>query len=126
MVEETLGKVVPCERVIEHDRRQPEVIATFAGYLNRRVTEAKVDKGRALASEHRALIDHIAASYGVPGPYLLALWGIETSFGRYLGNTPVLDSLATLACDRRRGDRFGRQLLAALRIVDDGLVPLER
>ncbi len=126
VVEEALAKVVPREQVIELDRRQPEVIATFAGYLNRRVTEAKIEKARALASEHRALLDRVAAGYGVPGQYLLALWGIETSFGRYVGDKPVLDSLATLACDRRRGDRFGRQLLAALRIVDDGLVPLER
>jgi membrane-bound lytic murein transglycosylase B len=126
LVDEALGKVSVRERVIELDRRQPEVVATFAGYLGPRVTDAKIERGRALAGEHRRLLDQVTARYGVPGRYLLALWGIETSFGRRVGDLPVLDSLATLACDRRRSERFSRQLVAALHILERELVPRDR
>ncbi|MFE8070329.1 lytic murein transglycosylase [Marinobacteraceae bacterium S3BR75-40.1] len=126
VVENVLGKVQFNPKIITYDRRQPEFVQTFAGYFNARVTENRVMKGRELMKEHADLLREITRKTGVPGRYLLAFWGLETNFGRYFGKLPVMDSLATLACDQRRSDFFSRELLNALRIVDRGDVSAEK
>ncbi|TQV86072.1 lytic murein transglycosylase [Exilibacterium tricleocarpae] len=115
---ELLAQVSPVERVIELDRRQPEFNQSFADYLTRRVTADRVQRGRAQLRRHRSLLNRIAVDTGVPAHYLVAFWGLETNFGSFLGSMPVLDSLATLACDLRRSSYFTGELLAALEIVD--------
>lgn len=120
VVRDVLGKARRLERVVELDRRQPEFTATFADYLERRVTEARVARGRALLEEHRVLLADAERRFGVPRQYLVAFWGLETNFGAVFGNIPVPDSLATLACDPRRSDFFTAELITALRIVDAG------
>ena len=114
------------ERVIELDRRQPEFTTTFADYLNRRVNEQRVSQGRELLQEHEELLDRVTRKTGVPAPYLVAFWGLETNFGAYFGKMPVPSSLATLACDERRSQFFTEQLIAALRIIDEGAIPAEQ
>ncbi len=116
----SLGKASLSKRVLELDRQQPEFTTTFADYFNRRVTEQRVAQGRALWATHRALLDRVEQTYGVPAPYLLAFWGLETNFGGYFGNMKVVDSLATLACDPRRSTFFTIELMNALRILDEG------
>jgi peptidoglycan lytic transglycosylase B len=120
VIDEVLGKVQAVQRVIELDRQQPEFTRTFADYYGRRVTEDRVQRGRELLNEHRALLQKVQDTYGVPAQYLLAFWGLETNFGSYVGNMPVPDSLATLACDERRGAFFASELMAALRIIENG------
>ena len=119
-INDSLAKAKLNKRVLELDRQQPEFTTTFADYFNRRVNEQRVSQGRALLNTHRALLNRIEQEYGVPAPYLLAFWGLETNFGRFYGNIPVLDSLATLACDARRSEFFTIELLNALRILDKG------
>jgi len=114
------------ERVIELDRRQPEFTTTFADYLNRRVNDNRIEKGRELLKEHRALLAKVTEETGVPAPYLLAFWGLETNFGSYFGKMSVPSSLATLACDQRRSSFFSEQLIAALQIIDEGAIPAEQ
>ncbi|CCG07927.1 lytic murein transglycosylase [Pararhodospirillum photometricum] len=75
---------------------------------------------------HAALLGRLEQATGVPGPVLVALWGLETSFGAIIGSTPVIDTLATLAYEGRRGTFFKAQLLDALRILEAGDVPRER
>jgi membrane-bound lytic murein transglycosylase B len=115
-----MADVSPLERVISADRNQPEFIQSFDQYLGVRVTADRVSTGRALYAEHRALLDRLAATHGVPGQYLVAFWGLESNFGRYLGNIPVFDSLATLACDDRRSAYFTDELINAMTIVERG------
>ncbi|HEY9120152.1 MAG TPA: lytic murein transglycosylase, partial [Marinobacter sp.] len=110
------------ERVIELDRRQPEFTTTFADYLNRRVNDQRVSKGRELLQEHRELLNRVTRETGVPAPYLVSFWGLETNFGAYFGKMPVPSSLATLACDPRRSTFFTEQLIAALQIIDEGSI----
>ena len=105
-------------RVIELDRAQPEFQQTFADYLGARVTIGRVELGRLLALRHGNLLERLTREFGVPGQYLVALWGMESSFGRVTGNMPTLDSLATLACDPRRSDFFRGELLTALRLLE--------
>jgi len=109
-------------RVLELDRQQPEFTTTFAQYFNRSVSDQRVAQGRELWVKHRVLLDKVAQQYGVPAAYLLAFWGLETNFGSYFGNIPVVDSLATLACDERRSEFFTRELIFALRILDEGAI----
>lgn len=122
----SLANVSYSERVIELDRQQPEFTTTFADYFGRRVNEQRVTQGRALLKEHGPLLTRISQEYGVPAPYLVAFWGLETNFGSFFGRMSVLDSLATLACDPRRSSYFTRELISALRIIDEGSITAER
>ena len=120
-----LGQVTLSERVLELDRRQPEFTQTFADYFNRRVTSARVDKGREMLVTHRDLLEAVRDETGVPPQYLVSFWGLETNFGSYLGKMAIPSSLATLACDRRRSRYFTGELISALRIIDGGDVAVE-
>lgn len=115
----TLPGLTLLPRVVELDRKQPEGTVTFATYAARIVTDDRVRRGRALMKENAALMAQVAARYGVPARYLVALWSIESSYGKAMGNFRVLDSLATLAYEGRRAAFFRKELLAALRIVQD-------
>ena len=123
---QVLDQVQYVERVIELDRKQPEFTRSFAQYYTARVTQGRVDKGRALLIEHKALLDQVYRATGVPPHYLVAFWGLETNFGSYLGSMAVPSSLATLACDPRRSEFFSVELLTALKIVDEGDVSAEQ
>src|SRR5262249_17693609 len=112
----------PLPRVIELDRKQPEETLTYAQYLERNLPAARVQKGLRLLNEHRTLLQEIGSKYGVPPGVIVALWGMESDFGRRAGDFPVLAALATLAYDGRRSALFRRELLEALRIVDAGYV----
>jgi membrane-bound lytic murein transglycosylase B len=109
-------------RVIELDRRQPEFSETFHNYLTARVTEQRIQQGRQMLAQHRPLLEKLQQQYGVPPQYLMAFWGLETNYGSYLGKMPVLDSLATLACDQRRSEFFTLELIDALKLVDANVV----
>jgi peptidoglycan lytic transglycosylase B len=115
-----LDAVTPIPRVVELDRKQPEFTLTFAEYLKRVVPRRRIDKGRALLARHRALLTRIAAKYRVQPRFIVALWGIETDFGRLTGGFSVIQALATLAYDGRRSAYFRKELFNALTIVDQG------
>lgn len=117
-----LSGIAPVERVIELDRRQPEFLQTFADYLGRRVTPARVALGQVLLAEHAALLEAVEQRHGIPKAVLVAFWGLETNYGATLGSLNIPASLATLACDGRRSGFFRSQLLDALRIIDAGHV----
>ena len=111
-------------RVIELDRSQPEFVQTFPGYFSKRVTDWRINKGKTLYQEHRELLQSLNDKYGIPPHYLLAFWGMETNFGTYKGKMPVLDSLATLACDERRSEYFTDELMVALELLErESLTP---
>ena len=125
-VNAVLAQVQYVERVIELDRQQPEFSQTFADYFSRRVTSTRVEKGRELLLEHAELLDRVQRRTGVPAHYLVAFWGLETNFGSFFGNMPAADSLATLACDKRRSRYFTGELMAALQILDSGDIGIEQ
>ena len=120
--ESTRSQLIPqleyLPRVLELDRRQPEFSSTFGNYLNRRVTDARIEKGQALLQQHRALLNQLTRKYGVPQHILVAFWGLETNYGGYLGDTRTLDALATLGCDERRSRYFTAELMNALSLVE--------
>ena len=112
--------VAPIPRIIELDRRQAEFTLTFERYLEITQPPARVVRGQALLSEHRELLSQIEARFGVPGEQLVALWGMESNFGQNMGSFSVVAALATLAYDGRRSAFFRRELMHALRILEDG------
>jgi len=120
-----LSDIVPIPRVIELDRRQPEFTLSFDEYLTRVVSERRVRLGRRLLAENGRLLDAIAEQYRVQPRFIVALWGIETDFGRLTGGYPVVDSLATLAFDGRRSTFFRQELLIALQILDEGHIGVD-
>jgi membrane-bound lytic murein transglycosylase B len=117
---DVLDNVQWVERVIELDRQQPEFTTTFSDYYRKRVTPARVRKGREMLKEHAELLRSISDRYGVPAHYLVSFWGLETNFGAYLGKMAIPDSLATLACDERRSKFFAAELISAMRIIEAG------
>ena len=124
-IEKALGTLVPVPEVVELDRKQPETRQTFEQYRSRVLSESRVKKGRKLLKENRALLNKIAAEYKVQPRFIIALWGIETSYGSFLGGHQVIQALATLAYDGRRAKLFRRELIAALRILDRGDIALD-
>jgi len=114
------------ERVVELDRDQPEFTLTFDQYLDRIINDRRVKTGREKLREHRALLEELRDEYGVQPRFIVALWGIESDFGRRTGSFPVIDSLATLAYDGRRGAFFRRELFDALTILDEGHIARDK
>ncbi len=93
---------------------------SFEQFAAKRVTSARINRAAGYLKSHAALFQRIEAQFGVPGPVLVAIWGMETDFGGFVGNKPILPGLASLAYDCRRTDLFQRELLAALTIIDKG------
>jgi len=118
-VQQALSRVTLDESVVELDQKQPETTITFDAYSRRILAPSRIDKGSELLDEHKALLREIAARYGVPPQIIVALWGIESSFGHNSGNYGVIDSLATLAYEGRRADYFRHELIDALHILDE-------
>jgi membrane-bound lytic murein transglycosylase B len=119
-VEAAFVGVQPSAKVLELDRKQPEGTVSFQDYLDRAITQQRVDIARRHFDENRALLTAISRRYNVQPRFILALWGIETGFGTFTGDFSVVAALATLAYDGRRGDFFRSELIAALRILDQG------
>lgn len=115
----------PLPEVIELDRRQPEGRLSFAEYRRRVVSADRVRRGSRLRRRHRRILAATTARYGVPDRILVALWGIESSFGHVRGRFNVVAALATLAFEGRRAAFFRKELLAALEILDRGDIAIE-
>lgn len=119
-IEDALSDVEPIPRVVELDRKQPEFSMTFREYLSRVGSDDRIARGRKRLAKHRTLLNEVSAKYGVPPQVIVALWGIETDFGRLTGGFQVIPALATLAHDGRRGAYFRKELFNALTIIDQG------
>ncbi|MEQ8708932.1 MAG: lytic murein transglycosylase [Rhodospirillales bacterium] len=115
-----LTDVSPIPRVIELDRGQPEFTQTFQQYMAKRITPQLIEYGKRMMVEHRDILAEVSRKYGVQPRFIVALWGAETSFGRYTGGFKVIDSLATLAWDGRRSAFFRKELFNALTILNQG------
>jgi membrane-bound lytic murein transglycosylase B len=113
------------ERVIELDRSQPEFTLTFAQYLERVVPVSRQNRAKARFDEHRDLLKEIGQTYGVQPRFVVALWGIETDFGRVQGGFKVIPALVTLAYDGRRSEFFRKELMDALHIIEEGHISAE-
>ncbi len=117
-----LDGVQPIDRIIALDRKQPEFTLTFQQYLDHILSDSKIAEGRKMLAENRKLLAAIERRYGVQPRFVVALWGIESDYGRVMGNYSVVAALATLAWDGRRSAYFRGELMDALLILDQGNV----
>ena len=106
--------------VIRRDRNQSEFTKTIWDYLDTAVSEDRVTSGQKALRDHAALLHRIEAAYGVDQKVIVAIWGLESAFGAVRGDTRTIEALATLAYDGRRGAFFEAQLIAALKILQNG------
>jgi lytic murein transglycosylase len=114
------------QSVVDRDRAQGVFSQTFLEFSGRMVNANRMQIGQSRLKKHRALFDEIERAYGVPGPVITAFWGLETDYGANTGKSSTLNSIASLAYDCRRPDKFRPQLIYALRVIERGdLAPHE-
>ncbi len=114
----------PQPRVIERDRKQPEKTQSLEDYVAARVSKERIVEGRTMLRRYATWLGRIESQYRVQRRFIVALWGVESNYGRHTGKRPVIQSLVTLAYDGRRSDYFRKELLEALHILEDGHIPL--
>ena len=124
-IDAALGSLERLPVVVERDRTQAERTLTLDQYVKRRLTARVVRSAREMAVKHRAGLQRATDGHGVPRAFIVAIWGLESNFGRFQGVRPTVAALATLAYDGRRRALFREELFAALRILDSGDVPLD-
>jgi len=117
-----MGGFEPLPKVIELSRKQPEFVTTAADYVGKRVTESQTAKGQGMRQEWKQTLAAVAERYGVQPELMLAIWGIETNYGGYMGGTNTVHALATLTYSGYRADYFGKELVTALEILQGGHV----
>jgi membrane-bound lytic murein transglycosylase B len=115
-LEKAFANLQPDPKVITRDRGQPEVVQSLDEYVAQRLTQRTIATAREQAGRLEALLSKIETAYGVPGPIMVAVWGLESNFGKFTGSYETISSLATLAFDARR-PIFRTELLNALEIV---------
>ena len=106
--------------VIDRDRNQTEFTRTLEDYLAIAASAERIALGRAALARHGAVLAEIEARYGVESHVVAAVWGLESRYGERRGSVPVVSALSTLAFEGRRGAFFESQLIAALKIVQNG------
>ncbi|MEP1330009.1 lytic murein transglycosylase [Pseudophaeobacter sp.] len=106
--------------VIKRDRNQTEFKRSLEDYLSIAVSDERVSKGRAAFARHQSTLRALEAKYGVDASIIAAIWGLESFYGGRRGDVPVISATSTLAYDGRRGAFFEKQLIAALKILQNG------
>ncbi len=122
VVNEVMSNAKFLPKVIEYDRYQPEFYEDTYTYIKKRTNTKKVKRGLALYKKEKDLIDQVDKKFSVEKELLLALMGIETNFGKYLGKMDIISSLATLSFDKRRSEFFTGELLILLKLIEKGVI----
>ena len=108
--------------VIKYDRYQPEFYEDTKTYISKRTSTKKVKLGKIILNKENNIINKVSSEYKVDKNLLLALMGIETNFGNYLGKMDIVSSLATLSYDQRRSEFFTKELITLLKLVDAKII----
>ena len=110
------------EQVIKYDRKQPEFFEDTKTYVEKRANISRAETARKLLRKNKTLFSEVENNFLVEKEILLALWGIETNFGKHVGKMDIISSLATLSYDKRRREFFSSELMTLLRLIDDNLI----
>ena len=125
-IESALTGLEPLEVVVERDRTQAETVLTIDQYVQRRLTRPFVRTAVDQSRSHRKILTPIGEKYGIPAKVIVAIWGMESNFGRFTGTRPTIQALATLAWEGRRGAFFTSELMDALKILDYDYIELDQ
>ena len=126
VLDRALTGLTPVAQILERDRTQAEFVLDVDAYVRRRLTPGTVRMARQMYARHRSLLHRVSKKYGVPARVIVAVWGLESNFGRFSGVRPTIPTLATLAYDPRRSAFFRQELFSALEILNRGDIELER
>ena len=126
VLDEALTGVQPVEQILERDRSQAEFTLDLSAYLKRRLTRDIVRTAQRMYTTHRALLRRVGLKFAVSPRIVVAVWGLESNFGRFAGVRPTIPALVTLAYDPRRGEMFRNELFSALDILNRGDIEPER
>lgn len=121
-VDEVMNNAIFLPKVIEYDRYQPEFYEDTKTYVSKRTSKDKVKKGKRIYKKNKNLINIVDKEFKVEKELLLALMGIETNYGTYLGKMDIISSLATLSYDKRRSEFFSNELITILKLIDQNKV----
>jgi len=122
VVDESLGNATFDRSVLAHDQGQGALQGNYGSFAAGHITPARVKRGKTMMLAYAEPLQRIEGRFGVPGPVLVAIWGLETDFGSSLGRYPTFSALATLAYDCRRGNLYRAELIDAMMIVQRGLL----
>ncbi|WP_070967347.1 lytic murein transglycosylase [Vibrio sonorensis] len=125
IIEQAFQGITYKPRAIKADRNQPEKRLTLDEYIPRAVPEWKVKQAKELYKEHYDELKRIGDEYGVQPRFIVALWGVESNFGKFTGGYGVIDALSTMAYDGRREAFFRKETMAALTILEQGHIKAE-
>jgi membrane-bound lytic murein transglycosylase B len=126
VVDMALADLQPVRQILERDRTQAEFTLDLDAYLRRRLTRDTVRTARRMFTKHRGLLEKVGRHYGVQPRIVMAVWGLESNFGRFAGVRPTIPTLATLAYDPRRATLFRSELFSALEILNRGDIEIDR
>ena len=121
-VDAVMNNAIFLPKVIEYDRYQPEFYEDTKTYVSKRTSKDKVKKGKRIYKKNKNLINIVDKEFKVEKELLLALMGIETNYGTYLGKMDIISSLATLSYDKRRSEFFSNELITILKLIDQNKV----
>ena len=121
-VDNELTNIEPQTKIIMRDRCQPESTITLEEYLYYRVDKARIIAGRNMLKDYKNDLNFIGKHFGIQPRFIVAILGMESYYGRNQGKNRIIDAVTTLAFDRRRSSFYRKQLFAALKIIDQGLV----
>ena len=118
------GLTAPDPSIISKDSAQAEFSQNFWRYFNKRVSKTRINNGNDTLKQNASLLNKASQKYGVPAYVIVAFLGLESNYGNYMGNERLVQSLATLAYDPRRSKFFTRELIAALKLMDNKTIPI--
>ena len=112
-------------KIITYDRNQPEFIEKTDVYIGKRINRQKIVYAKKLITNNRNLLLKVEKKYKVPTNYLVALWGVETVFGKHKGKVDIISALATLSYDKRRSQYFSGELIVLLKLIDKKIIYID-
>ena len=124
-IDKAFFQLSPRPEALKEDRKQPEFNQNFWSYVNKRVTQTRLNNGYDTLKQNSSLLNKTTQQYGVPTYVLVSFLGIESNYGYHTGNHNLIQSLATLAYDRRRSNFFTRELIELLKLIDKNKIPLD-
>ena len=124
-IDRAFFQLSPRPEALEEDIKQPEFNQNFWSYVNKRVTQTRLNNGYDTLKQNSSLLNKTTQQYGVPTYVLVSFLGIESNYGHYTGSHNLVQSLATLAYDRRRSNFFTRELIELLKLIDKNIIPLD-
>jgi membrane-bound lytic murein transglycosylase B len=124
-IDKAFFQLSPRPEALKEDTEQPEFNQNFWSYVNKRVTQTRLNNGYDTLKQNSSLLNKTTQQYGVPAYVLVSFLGTESNYGHYTGSHNLIQSLATLAYDRRRSNFFTRELIELLKLIDKNKIPMD-